>query len=235
MTRAERLLELLQQLRQSRSPVSADTLAARLRVSPRTVYRDIESLRRQGADIRGEAGIGFVLHQTRFLLPPLMFDEAEIEALVFGMRWTLLNADEELTAAAQAALAKIRAVLPEKLSHKFSEQALFPGYCRSGYQTGEQQTLSVIRTALRDNRKLSFDYTDAENRTTRRTVWPLAVGYFSDARLLVAWCEMRQTFRHFRPDRMSGAEVGGTYPVPRMMLLNEWQRQEGVDLSRFDI
>ena len=71
MTRSERLLDLLQQLRQNRYPVSAEVLAQRLHVSVRTVYRDIETLRRQGADIRGEAG-GIDIAQNR--IPATTFD-----------------------------------------------------------------------------------------------------------------------------------------------------------------
>ena len=235
MTRSERLLDLLQQLRQNRYPVSAEVLAQRLHVSVRTVYRDIETLRRKGADIRGEAGVGLILHKTEFLLPPLMFDENEIEALVFGMRWTLLNADSGLADAAQSALSKIHAVLPEKLSQSFKEQALFPLHGRNESEEREQQTLRIIRTALRGNRKLSFHYTDAENHTSRRTVWPLAVGYFDEVRVLAAWCEMRQALRHFRPDRMADTTLGEPYPTPRRVLMSEWQRQEGIDLSKFDI
>lgn len=85
MTRTNRLLNLLQQLRSVKHPVRADTLASQLGISLRTVYRDIDTLRRQGAEIHGEPGMGFVLRKD-LLLPPLMFDENEIEALVFGMR-----------------------------------------------------------------------------------------------------------------------------------------------------
>jgi len=61
MARTDRLLQLLQQLRQHRRPVSAETLAGRLGVSVRTIYRDIRTLAAQGAVIDGEAGVGFVL------------------------------------------------------------------------------------------------------------------------------------------------------------------------------
>ena len=43
----------------------------------------------------------------------------------------------------------------------------------------------------------------------------------------------RRDFRHFRTDRMSNLNIGDTFPVPRMVLLREWQRQEDLDLSVF--
>lgn len=86
MTKSERLLVLLQLLRQCKRPIRAQTLAEELNVSLRTIYRDIDTLRLQGADITGEAGIGYVL-QDGYLLPPLMFSIEEIEALILGSRW----------------------------------------------------------------------------------------------------------------------------------------------------
>ncbi len=88
MSRAERLLELLQALRRHRHPVSAALLSAELEVSTRSIYRDIQSLRSQGAAIEGEAGIGYIL-RPGFTLPPLSLDENEIDALVLGARWVM--------------------------------------------------------------------------------------------------------------------------------------------------
>lgn len=96
MTRTERLLELMQRLRRSRQPLQAHTLAEQLDISVRTLYRDIETLRRQGADIEGEAGVGYVLKRGGPTLPPLMFRESEIEALVLGLRWVSRHADPAL-------------------------------------------------------------------------------------------------------------------------------------------
>ena len=114
MTRTERLLELMQRLRRSRQPLQAHTLAEQLDISVRTLYRDIETLRRQGADIEGEAGVGYVLRKGGPTLPPLMFRESEIEALVLGLRWVGHHADPALTDDARSALSKIGAILPPR-------------------------------------------------------------------------------------------------------------------------
>ena len=108
MSKSERLLSLLQALRAYRRPVSAERLASELNVSIRTIYRDVVSLNAQGATIEGEAGIGYVL-RPGFLLPPLMFDDEEIEALVLGSRWVMQRGDKPLAAAARNALTKIAA------------------------------------------------------------------------------------------------------------------------------
>ena len=234
MLRTNRLLSLLQYLRQSRQAITAQELAGVFGVSLRTIYRDIETLRQQGADIRGEAGIGFILHKTDFLLPPLMFNEDEIEALVFGVRSVIVQGDGALVSAARSLLGKIHDALPPKWSARLATQALYPlsGKENSGYSASELQVLAQIRHALREQHKLHFRYTDASGHSSERTVWPLAIGYFEDSRLLAAWCELRQDFRHLRGDRIQDAKTGEAYPRPQALLLKQWQAQEKVDLLR---
>ncbi len=86
MNRTSRLFKLMDALRGHRRSVTAASLAQELGVSVRTIYRDVQTLVELGAPIEGEAGIGFVLRPGYFL-PPLMFDEDELEALVLGARW----------------------------------------------------------------------------------------------------------------------------------------------------
>jgi len=161
MLRTNRLLSLLQHLRQSRQAITAQELAGVFGVSLRTIYRDIETLRQQGADIRGAAGIGFILHKTDFLLPPLMFNEDEIEALVFGVRSVIVQGDGALVSAARSLLGKIHDALPPKWSARLATQALYPlsGKKNSGYSASELQVLAQIRHALREQHKLHFRYT----------------------------------------------------------------------------
>src|SRR5258708_183391 len=122
MARAQRLLELIQVLRRHRRPVSGETLADELGVPLGPTYRDIQTLIGQGASIDGEAGVGYVL-RPGFVLPPLMFSDEEIEALVLGSRWVAQRTDEPLARAAANAIAKIAAVLPDE----FRERVDGPG------------------------------------------------------------------------------------------------------------
>ena len=83
-------------------------------MSLRTVYRDIASLISDRVPIRGEAGVGYVLGGG-FDLPPLMFTPDELEAVMLGLRWVARRGDGQLSRAAQDTVAKIGAVLPERL------------------------------------------------------------------------------------------------------------------------
>ena len=96
------------------------------------------------------------------------------------------------------------------------------------------EDFAQIRAALRENQRLRLDYTDGEGHTSQRIVWPLALSYFAETRILAAWCELRRDFRHFRTDRMKRAQPVGPCPLPRLRMLAEWQRHTGIDLSRFD-
>lgn len=224
MSRTQRLLDLLQLLRRHRRPVSGMALARELGVSLRTLYRDIATLQAQGADISGEAGVGYVL-KPGFLLPPLMLTENEIEALVLGARWVQRRADPALASAAQDALAKIAAVLPEDIRAQMDATPLLIG---PGEAQGESH-LAVLRAAIRGQIKLAIQYGDAEGAITRRIIWPFGIGFFQEARVVMAWCEMRQDFRHFRLDRM--AQVTRTelrYPERRQILLARWKKTQRI-------
>jgi predicted DNA-binding transcriptional regulator YafY len=226
MSRAERLLELMQVLRRHRRPVSGKTLARELGVSIRTMYRDIASLQAQGAHIEGEPGMGYVL-KPGFMLPPLMFSEEEIEALVLGSRWVADRGDPELAEAARNVLAKIGAVLPADLRHELDGSTLLVGPGATP-PTGDQE-LPKIRRAIRAQRKLDITYRDLKGVDTSRTVWPFALGFFEQMRVLVCWCETRQAIRHFRTDRITSLAVARqTYPRSRHQLLAEWRAQERV-------
>jgi predicted DNA-binding transcriptional regulator YafY len=226
VARSERLLELIQVLRRHRRPVSGAVLAEALGVSLRTVYRDIRTLIAQGASIDGEAGVGFVL-RPGFMLPPLMFSEEELEALVLGSRFIARRADRRLADAAQNALAKIAAVLPQDLCDAIDANGLLVAPGRK--LAPDAIDLAPIRGAIRAEHKLVLDYTDPKGRRTSRTVWPIALGFFDDIRMLAAWCELRQDFRHFRTDRIAIlTETSQRYPRRRRALMREWRAREGI-------
>lgn len=221
MTRSERLLELIQLLRLYRHPVTAESLALELGVSVRTMYRDIATLQRQGAPIEGAAGIGYLL-QPGFMLPPLMFTEEEIEALVLGSRWVAARTDSRLARDAKQAIAKIAAVLPADLRERLDETSLTvppqPGLLV------RDQELRRVREAIRTGIKIRIGYRDAQHVETRRTIWPIAIGFFDKVQVIVGWCETREDYRHFRLDRIVHLELTAErLPRRKSELLKEWR------------
>ena len=223
MSRAQRLLDLIQVLRRHRHPVSGSALAEATGVSLRTLYRDIDTLKAEGAHIDGEAGVGYVL-RPGFMLPPLMFSEEEIEALVLGSRWVHQRADRELANAAANVLAKVGAVLPKDLRDTLDDSGLLiaPG---EPIAAGDAQ-LPKIRQAIRTERKIGIAYRDKDGVPTRRTIWPFGVGFFEKSRVVMAWCELREDYRHFRTDRIvTLAMTDRRYPRRRQVMLKEWRER----------
>ncbi len=225
LARAARLLDLIQALRRRRRPVTAASLAAELGVSERTVYRDIATLVGQGAAIDGEAGLGYVL-RPGFTLPPLMFSDDEIEALVLGLRW-VARADAPLGRSAADVLAKVTAVLPPELREKVETTGLIAAPNVPPPATAVD--LATLRRTIRAERKLRIAYADADGRHSERIIWPIALAFYEKARIVAAWCETRQDFRHFRADRIVQAQpLDERYPKGRRVLLAEWHRQENI-------
>lgn len=220
MSRAARLLSLLELLRTRRGLVTGAELARSTGTSLRTLYRDIDALREQGVSIEGEAGTGYRV-RSGWVLPPLMFDEDELEALFLGIRWVSKRTDPALERSARTALAKIEAVLPRDLRHVFEQSALLVG--PSWQEHATELDLGVVREAIRERRRVELVYRDAKEATSERTVWPVALGFFEPHRILAGWCE-RQDFRHFRLDRVvSWKALSSRYPGSRAALLARWK------------
>lgn len=226
MARSGRLLDLIQILRRHRRPVTGRALADELGISLRTLYRDIATLQGQGAAIEGEAGLGYVL-RPGFLLPPLMFSDEEIEALVLGARFVHARGDGPLATAAGSALARIAAVLPPDLRDSLETSSLIVG---PGATIADAHVdIGPLRRAIRAERKVDLAYADGDGATTRRTVRPIALAFFDKVRILVAWCELRQDFRSFRVDRIADLVVTDVRPPRRRaVLLKEWRQREGI-------
>jgi predicted DNA-binding transcriptional regulator YafY len=226
LSRAERLLDLLQLLRRHRHPVTGARIASELGVSLRTLYRDIATLQSQGAMIDGEPGIGYVL-RPGFTLPPLMFSEDEVEALVLGSRWVAGRGNVRLALAAKNALGKIASVLSSQSVDALHASPLLAGPEVKQGIAGDN--LDVIRESIRNEHKLQISYLDLKGAKSVRIVWPIAVGFFEDAQVLVAWCELRQAFRHFRLDRIAGLiPTDLRYPRWRIALLQEWRNSSEI-------
>lgn len=221
MNRTERLLNLLQILRGYRYPVSGQRLAERLGISIRTLYRDIASLQAQGAEIEGEVGVGYTLKPT-FFLPPLMFTQPEIQALLLGTQWVSQFGDAPFSKAATEAFNKILAVMPGSIKKDINAFSLRVGPPVSESLANED--LSVLRSAIAHQQKVYIVYQSEDNKESQRVVWPYTIGYFTEGRILVAWCEKKKDYRHFKTDRIVSLHVlDERYPRARDSLFHEWQ------------
>lgn len=220
MARPDRLFRLLTALRRLPQPVTAARLAAETEVSLRTLYRDIDTLRAGGALIDGAPGLGYALTEDP-ALPPQMFSQLEVEALVLGLAEVRLAGDPALAKAAEAAQAKIIATLPQRVQRQaiHAVQQIYRFETRPLVPT----TLPLIREACWEERALDLTYLDRDGSQTRRRIWPLSVVFLDRTLMLLAFCTLRQGFRRFRLERM--AEVTLTpesFRPRRVPLLREF-------------
>jgi predicted DNA-binding transcriptional regulator YafY len=203
MRRADRLFQVVQYLRGRRLTTAAQ-LAGWLRVSERTVYRDIRDLSLSGVPVEGEAGVGYRLGRD-FDLPPIMLTRPEVEAVAAGARMMEVWGGPELARNARSALAKIALALPKARREEVEQTRLFA----AGFHVAENAAagLETLHRAILDRRKLRIEYTDSGQRASRRTVHPLALYFWGTAWSLAAGCESRRGFRNFRLDRVRRVEV----------------------------
>lgn len=202
MRRADRLFSLVQVLRRDRFSTAA-RLAQELEVSERTIYRDIQDLIHSGVPIQGEAGVGYRV-PCRFELPPLMLSVEELEALVMGARMVGAWADPALREATESLLGKVEAVLPEGLPRLRRMPLMVPEF---HVPPGAAAYLGELRRAIRESRRVLIRYVDRKAEPSERTIRPLGLAFWGDRWALVAWCELRRSFRNFRPDRIKDLVV----------------------------
>ncbi|GHB37556.1 DNA-binding protein [Pseudovibrio japonicus] len=221
MRRTERLFHIIQILRSSRSPVTGRALADELEISLRTLYRDMAELMAQRVPITGEAGTGYVLDNA-YDMPPLMLTADELEAAALGAAWVATQADPSLARSARDLVAKLSAAIPQELRPIILDAGLKP--ISTTATIHEQFDGTLLRRAIRDRSKLQLTYQDKNNQLTNRLIWPLLIAYLDNVRYIVAWCETRQDYRHFKTDRVRSLEVqSDKYPARRAALIKSWE------------
>lgn len=207
MHKSERLFQLVNLLKGRRLAITAKQLADKLCVSERTIYRDIQHLQGQGVPIEGEAGIGYLI--TEYDLPPMMFTPAQLKALLLGSRMVSAWTDPALAADAQAAIAKIEAVLPSQLKQQVDDLP----YLVSGWShTQAHQAFNQrLRHGIEQKKQMWLDYEDAKKAITKRHIEPLGLVYWGGKWTLIAHCLLRNDYREFRLDRIIDVTCNETH------------------------
>lgn len=219
MRRADRLFQIVQALRGGRL-VTAGQLAETLEVSTRTIYRDIADLQSTGVPIEGEAGYGYVL-QDGFDLPPLMFTNEEIVALVAGARLIRSWGGLAMAQAAEEALVKIDAVLPEATRARAAAVQIH-AFQMQDLDAATRALIDRLEAACDARTRMRLSYRDKDGAQTDRTVRPLGLGFWGKVWTLLAWCETREDFRAFRLDRIAAAQEDGTFRPERGKTMKDY-------------
>lgn len=179
--------------------ITATYLAERHGVSVRTIYRDIRTLEQSGIPIITEEGRGYTIMEG-FHLPPIVFTEDEANALITMEQLAIKNKDASFVKSITTGIEKIKAIL--RYSQKGNADLLADRIYFGGNNKEEKTSnnLMQLQSAITQNKVLTIDYNSSENKSTTRNIEPFAIYSNEGNFLLVAYCRLRNDFRHFRID-----------------------------------
>ena len=196
-TRTLRLLSLLQ----ARRYWPGAELAERLRVSPRTLRRDIDRLRELGYPVQAQRGVegGYQL-AAGAALPPLLVDDEEAVALAVGLQAAAQGAVEGIAESSVRALAKVVQVMPARLRRRvealgaMTVPAVWGGSRAEGGSAGPHHG----RPSGPGQRTSAFSYTAAGGEPSAWHVEPHRLVLLAHRWYLVGYDLTRHDWRSFR-------------------------------------
>ncbi|MEM9032638.1 MAG: YafY family protein, partial [Pseudomonadota bacterium] len=162
-----------------------------------------------GVPIEGEAGVGYLMREG-YDLPPLMFTGDEIVALVAGARLIRAWGGHHMAHAAEEALVKISAVVPEDARRRAAAVQVH-AFQMPELDDATRHRIDALEVAVEARTRLVLSYQDSEGRGTDRPVRPLGLWFWGKVWTLVAWCELRSDFRMFRLDRIEDMREEGSF------------------------
>lgn len=218
--RLSRLVAILTQL-QARRIVTSTKLAEKFGVSTRTIYRDLKALEQAGVPILTEDGKGYSLMEG-YKIPPIMFTESQVNALILAEQLVLKNKDSSLITDYAEAIDKIKAVLRQSDNDKVNLLSLRTTFSKLKNYEIKSDILSTLQIAITNFQLVKFEYINAENKESNRIVEPFALLNITEGWLMLAFCRLRKTFRYFRLDRIQRLEVQQENFNPHKMTLQEF-------------
>lgn len=160
----------------------------------------MDTLAASGVPIEGERGVGYLLREPVFL-PPLALSSTELEALSLGMAIVREAADPELQEAAMTLLGKVEG--HASIRRRSPKSWGFGVYAFEQAKPGFVH-MPLIRRAVQERLKLRITYVSLAGDKSERIIRPLQTDYWGRVWTCSAWCELRNAFRAFRIDRISG-------------------------------
>ena len=148
------------------------------------------------------------------------FTADEFDSILLGLCWAMEDEDSSVAEAAETAIDKVAALLPEPTGEPIACPEPNPDDPSGSFW------IPFLESAAAAETKLSLVYRDKTGNGSSRVVWPLMVDTWRDPAALVAWCETRRDFRVFRVDRIQSLTPGDRYPERRQVLIAKWQMQQ---------
>ncbi len=218
--RLARLTAIITQLQSGRL-ITARTLAERHGVSLRTIYRDIRTLERSGVPVVTEEGKGYSLLEG-YRLPPVMFTEAEANALITAERLLSVNKDGSLATTYHSAITKIKAALPRAARERSELLADRLQTRDNPTKIATSDLLMRFQSAITSQQLVDIDYLSYADKPTKRQIEPFALVTTKGNWVGIAYCRLRQDFRAFRLDRIVAFRERAQQFKPHEISLEEY-------------
>lgn len=198
-----------------RERVGARALAALFEVSPRTVYRDMDAIARAGIPVRATSGVGGGFEiMPQYKLEKKVFSAGDLSAILTGLSGlaTLIRGDELMSA-----LAKVRSFIPAESAKDIERKAAQTQIDLTPWMGGAGGTpyLEILKTAIQENRLLSFTYMDQHGQQTARTAEPYQLVLKGNHWYWHAYCRLRNDYRLFKLSRTANLRLLETRFTPR--------------------
>ncbi len=198
-----RLLTVLEIL-QSQGEVTGPDLAARLEVEVRSVRRYITMLRDMGIPVESEPGrYGAYYLRAGFRLPPLMFNNPEILAIVLGLL-AVRRLGLAATIGAESASAKIERVLPAELQERVRALQSVLTLNIPAYRATSEEMIAQFSLAAHQETQMWMEYEGGSGDRTERVIDVYGLVYHAGYWYAAAYCHLRRDLRTFRLDRVKG-------------------------------
>ena len=195
--------------------IGAQELADRFEVSPRTIYRDIDTINMAGIPVRSTSGVGggFEIMQ-KYKIDRKVFSTADLSAILMGLSSlsNMIRGDELVNA-----LAKVKSFIPPDRAKAIELKAnqIYVDLSPWMGNRNIQPYLEIIKTALQESKVLSFEYLDRYGNKTRRTAEPYQLVMKNSHWYWQGYCYKRNDFRLFKLSRMSNLQIQEDFFTPR--------------------
>ena len=195
--------------------IGAQELADMFEVSPRTIYRDIDTINMAGIPVRSTSGVGggFEIMQ-QYKIDKKVFSTADLSAILMGLSSlsNMIRGDELVNA-----LAKVKSFIPADRAKDIELKANQINIDLSPWMGNRniQPYLEIIKTALQESKLLSFEYADRYGNKTSRTAEPYQLVLKSSHWYWQGYCHKRNDFRLFKLSRISNLQIQEEFFTPR--------------------
>ncbi|MBI9048149.1 MAG: YafY family transcriptional regulator [Anaerolineaceae bacterium] len=195
--------------------IGAQELADMFEVSPRTIYRDIDTINMAGIPVRSTSGVGggFEIMQE-YKVDRKVFSTADLSAILMGLSSlsNMIRGNELVNA-----LAKVKSFIPADKAKDIELKAnqividLSPWIGNRNIQP----YLEMIKTAMQESKLLSFEYADRYGNKTARTAEPYQLVLKNSHWYWQGYCHKRNDFRLFKISRISNLQIKEELFTPR--------------------